>query len=50
MEEYNIQPVNLLYAGKMNLVDGSDPLIILGEWDKGEEGTDPAIYPEYTEP
>lgn len=42
LEEYKGQPVNLLYTGKMNLVDGTHPLIILGEYDKD---SGPAIYP-----
>lgn len=47
LEEYTGQPVNLLYVGKMNLVDGTDPLIILGEYDKD---SGPAIYPPENPP
>ena len=46
LEEYKGQPVNLLYTGKMNLVDGTHPLIILGEYDKD---SGPAIYPPQEE-
>ena len=47
LEEYKGQPVNLLYTGKMNLVDGTHPLIILGEYDKD---SGPAIYPPENPP
>lgn len=47
LEAYNKQPVNLLYVGKMNLVDGRDPLIILGELDPD---TGEAIYPPENPP
>lgn len=47
LEEYTGQPVNLLYTGKMNLVDGTHPLIILGEYDKD---SGPAIYPPENPP
>ncbi|MDO4809612.1 MAG: hypothetical protein Q4A04_06595 [Eubacteriales bacterium] len=47
LEKYTGQPVNLLYVGKMNLVDGTDPLIILGEYDKD---SGPAIYPSENPP
>lgn len=47
LEKYTGQPVNLLYVGKMNLVDGTDPLIILGEYDKD---SGPAIYPPENPP
>ena len=47
LEEYKGQPVNILYTGKMNLVDGTHPLIILGEYDKD---SGPAIYPSENPP